>query len=298
MDSNEQPLLPGPAPANGQLYYLASNGTVSVWNGQVSKAIRNPVGRGQIHFSESQLAVLTEPTPGTRLLAGAVDTGASCTVYHGTLTGTTPLTPTALPDPRSGPCTSVSWDANGDIWAVTAQGIWVLPPGQPKPRFLPILSEDGGKLPLLPGDSPASYHVLSLRLAPDAVRVAMLVQVDGPGGKPGPTQVVMAAVTNMDGQFVLGSTVAVGPTLQEPSAISWLDADDLVVLARSELYSVPVNGGAQDPITVAPGGAVSVTAAGGGHIALSSGDQIWTSSGLDQAMQPIAPEGNSAAYQE
>jgi hypothetical protein len=297
LDSNEQPLPPGPTPYNGYLYYLASNGTVSEWNGQSSKALRNPVGRSQIHFSQSQLAVLTEPTVDTQLLAGAVSTGASCTVYHGALAGTAPLTPTALPDLRSGPCTSVSWDSNGDIWAVTAHGIWVLPPGTP--QFLPILSEDGGSLPLLPGNSPASYHVLSVRLAPDAVRVAMLVQVDGPGGKPGgPTQVVMAAVTKTHGQFVLGSTVAVGPTLQDPSAISWLDADDLVVLARSELYSVPVNGGAQDPITVSPAGAASVAAAGGGHIALSGGNQIWTSSGVDQAMQPIRPEGNSAAYQE
>jgi hypothetical protein len=294
VDNNEQPLPPGPAPYNGQLYYLATNGTVSVWNGKNSTAIRNPVGRGQIHFSE--VAVLTEPTPGTRLLAGAVATGASCTVYHGSLSGATPLTPTALPDLRSGACTSLSWDSNGDIWAVTEHGIWVLPPG--KPQFLPVLSGDGGSLPLLPGNNPASYHVLSVRLAPDAVRVAMLVQVDGPGGKPGPTQVVMAAVTTTQGQFVLGSTVAVGPTLGDPSAIAWLDADDLVVLARSELYSVPVNGGAPDPITPAPGGAVSVTAAGGTHIALSGGGQLWTSSGLDQAMQPITPPGSGASYQE
>ena len=294
LDSNEQPLPPGPAPYNGQLNYLASNGTVSVWNGQVSKAMRNPVGRGQIHFS--QAAVLSEPTTETRLLAGTVATGASCTVYHGTLGTTAPLTPVALPDLQSGACTSVSWDSNGDIWAVARHGIWVLPPG--KSQFQPILSEDGGSLPLLPGNSPASYHVLSVRLAPDAVRVAMLVQADGPGGKPGAKQVVMAAVTNTEGQFVLGSTVAVGPTLGDPSAISWLDADDLVVLAGSELYSVPVNGGAQDPITPAPAGAVSVTAAGGDHIALSSGTQIWTSSHLDQAMQLIPPQGSSASYQE
>jgi hypothetical protein len=296
LDSNEQPLLPGPAPYNGQLYYLATNGTVSVWSGHGSKAIRNPVGRGQVHFSD--VAVLTEPTPGTRLLAGAVSTGASCTVYHGTLASTAPLTPTALPDLQSGPCTSVSWDSNGDIWAVTEHGIWVLPPLPAKQQFLPILSGDGGRLPLLPGDSPASYHVLSVRLAPDAVRVAMLVQVDGPDGKPGAKQVVMAAVTRTQGQFVLGSTVAVGPTLDDPSAISWLDADDLVVLAGSELYSVPVNGGAPDPITPAPGGALSVTAAGPGHIALSGGGQIWASSNLDQAMQLITPQGSSASYQE
>jgi hypothetical protein len=294
VDSNEQPNLPGSAPASGLLYYLASNGTVSVWNGQSGRAIRNPVGRGQLPFTE--LAVLTEPTEVTRLFAGAVDSGQGCTVYHGTLAGTAPLTASALPDPLSGKCTSVSWDSQGDIWAVTGRGIWVLPPGQQ--HFVPVSSEDGGSLPLLPGDSTAGYHVLSVRVAPDAVRVAMLIQLNGPASKPGPTRVVMAAVTRTQGQFVLGSTVAVGPTLADPAALSWLDPDDLVVLARSELYAVPVNGGAQDPVTPAPAGADSVTATGQGHIALAGGGQIWTSVGPDQAMQQISVQGSKAAYQE
>jgi hypothetical protein len=293
-DSHEQPNPPGPAPASGSLYYLATNGTVSVWDGQSSRAIRNPVGRGQIPFT--QLAVLTEPTPGTRLFAGAVPSGRGCTIYHGTLLGTAPLTPTAVPDPLSGPCTSVSWDSQGDIWAVTASGIWVLPPG--RTQFVAVTSADGGGLPLLPGDSTAAYHVLSVRVAPDAVRVAMLIQLGRTASSHGAKRVVMAAVTvtRSQGQFVLGSTVAVGPTLTDPRALSWLDADDLVVLARSSLYSVPVNGGGQVSIDPAPTGADSVTAAGPGHIALAGAGQIWTTSGLDQGMLSAVP-GISVAYQ-
>jgi hypothetical protein len=295
VDSNEQPSPPGPATASGQLYYLASNGTVSMWNGQSGKAIGNAAGRGQIPFTE--LAVLTEPSESTRLFAGAVASGQGCTIYHGTLAGTAPLAPSVLPDPLSGRCTSVSWDSQGDIWAVTARGIWVLPSG--KQQFVSVTSEDGGGLPLLPGGSLAGYHVLSVRVAaPDAVRVAMLIQLDGKAGKPGPNQVVMAAVTRTPGHFVLGSTVAVGPTLSHPIALSWLDPDDLVVLASSELYAVPVNGGAPDAITPAPAGAVSVTATGPGHIALAGGGQIWISSGPDQGMQQISAQGSNAAYQE
>jgi Lipoprotein LpqB beta-propeller domain/Sporulation and spore germination len=293
-DSNEQPDPPGGAPASNLLYYLASNGTVSVWSGKSSNAIRNPAGRDQIPFTH--LAVLTEPSEATSLFAGAAPSGQGCTVYHGALVGTTALTATALPDPHSGGCTSVSWDSQGVIWAVTGRGIWVLPPGHQ--QFVPVTSEDGGSLPLLPGDSPAGYHVLSVRVAPDAVRVAMLIQLDGKGKVPGPKQVVMAAVTRTHGQFVLGSTVAVGPTLSDPIALSWLDPDDLVVLARSELYAVPVNGGAPDAITPAPAGAVSVTATGRGHIALAGGNQIWISSGPDQGMQQISAQGSNAAYQE
>ena len=107
----------------------------------------------------------------------------------------------------------------------------------------------------------------------------------------------MAAVSHTNGHFVLGSTVGVGPTLVSPVALSWLDPDHLVVLAGSELYSVPVNGGVQAPIEPAPAGADSVTATGPGHIAVAGGnDQIWTLSGLGQ---PVLHEwrGTSAAYQ-
>lgn len=284
--SHERPGLPGPAPAPGPLYYLASNGTVSAWNGQAGKAIRNPAGRDQIPFT--QIAVLSEPTADTPLLAGAVASGRGCEIYHGPLTGSAALAPVAVPGAAPGRCTSVSWDSEGDIWAATSAGIWVLPPG--KQQFVPV------GLPSLPGDSLAGYHVLSIRVAPDAVRVAMLVQVDSSALTPGGTQVVMAAVSRTRGQFGLGSTVAVGPTLADPVALSWLDPDHLVVLARSELYSVPVNGGLQGAIEPAPTAADSVTATGPGQMALAGNGQIWTSSGLDQGML-FAVRGGGAAYQ-
>jgi Lipoprotein LpqB beta-propeller domain/Sporulation and spore germination len=284
-DSHERSGLPGPTQAPGPLYYLATNGTVSAWDGLASKAIANPVGRNQLPFT--QIAVLTEPTADTPLLAGTVASGRGCGIYHGSLTSTAALTLSVVPDPASGACMSVSWDSQGDIWAATPHGIWVLPPS--KQQFVKV------SLPLLPGDSLAAYHVQSIQVAPDAVRVAMLVRVPT-ARAPGGTQVVMAAVSRTHGQFGLGSTVAVGPTLADPVALSWLDPDHLVVLARSELYSVPVNGGLQSAIDPAPTAADSVTATGLGHITLAGGGQIWTSSGLDQGMLP-AVRGTSAAYQ-
>jgi hypothetical protein len=289
--SHERPALPGPAPAPGPLYYLAPGGTVNAWsgqpgNGQGGKAIRNPAGPGQLPLT--QIAVLSEPTADTPLLAGAVDSARGCGIYHGPLTGTAALTLTAVPGAAAGKCTSVSWDSQGDIWAATSAGIWVLPPG--KQQFVQVSP------PPLPGDSLAAYHVLSIRVAPDAVRVAMLVQVEHSALTQAGTEVVMAAVSRTRGQFGLGSTVAVGPTLIDPMALSWLDADHLVVLASSELYSVPVNGGVQAAIDPAPTAAESVSATGPGQIALDGAGQIWTSSGLDQGILP-APKGNSATYQ-
>jgi hypothetical protein len=286
-DSHERPALPAPAPSAGALYYLAKNGTVSTWNGQSSKAIRNPAGHGQLVFTH--IAVASEPTADAQQIAGSAASGQGCAIYHGPLASTAALTRSIVPDALSGPCTSVSWDSQGNIWAVTAGGAWVLPPGQQ--QFVPV------RLPRLPGDNPAGYDVLSLRVAPDAVRVAMLVQVEPTATQAGGTQVVMAAVTRTRGEFVLGPTVAVGPTLAGPVALSWLDPDHLCVLTHSELFSVPVNGGVQDPIDPAPPGASSITATGPGHIALAGGGQIWTSSGLDQVMQPVL-KGSGVGYQE
>jgi hypothetical protein len=291
-DSNEPPSPPALAPSGGPLYYLAPDLSVSSPNGKKGKVIRNPVGPGQIPFTE--IAVLSEPPNDTQLLAGAAPSGQGCAVYHGPLAGSGPLTESVVPAARSGACTSVSWDSQGDIWAVAGGGIWVLQPGESRFAAVP--------LPPLPGGSKAGgYHVLSVRVAGDAVRVAMLVQVAGA------TQVVMAAASHTHGGIVLGPTVAVGPVQGDSVALDWLDADHLVVLAGSELYTVPVNGGSPaplesaPPLTAAQAGPDSVTVTGAGHIALSAlsgAGPIWTSSGPDQPPQRVPGGGTSAVYRQ
>jgi hypothetical protein len=285
-------VLPGSAGGPGSpLYYLARNGAVSELTGPAGKAVRNPPGHGQIPFT--QIAVTQTPgtaqTPGTQLLAGTVASAGGCGVYYGPLTGTTALTLRALPA-AAGRCTSVSWDGLGDIWAVTAAGIWILPAGGR--QFVPVT------LPQLPGGSTTPYRVLSIRVAPDGVRVAMLVQTGAgsPGGAQ--SQVVMAAVSHPGSDYQLGPTVAVGPSLDDAAALSWLDPDHLVVLAHSLLYSVPVSGGAPAVIEAAPPGATSVSATGPGRIAVAGSGQIWTSTGPQQALVPITEPGTSAGYQQ
>jgi hypothetical protein len=290
--------LPASA-ADAPLYYLAGGGqaagSVSTWTGQAGQAVRNPPGRGQIPLG--QVAVwggLPQPgqpedgpvMPQEEQVAGTVPSGRGCGIYYGPLASTAPLTLKVLPDTSSGPCTSVSWDSAGNIWAVTADGIWVLPAAGRSPVSV--------SLPALPGGSPVPYHVLAVRIAPDAVRVAMLVQAGT--GTAAATHVVMAAVTEASGGFALGPTVALAPGLAgEPVALSWLDPDHLVVLARSELYDVPVNGQAAQPLVSAPPGMDSVSAAGPGQIAVAGGGQVLTSSGPDQTLQP-ATKGTSPAY--
>jgi hypothetical protein len=281
-------VLPGAAGGSGAaLYYLAQNGAVTELSGSASKAIRNPPGHSQIPFTQiavAQTGTTAQPPAAPLLLAGTVASGRACGVYYGPLTGSAALALSVLPA-AAGPCTSVSLDGQGDIWAVTAAGVWILPAGGR--QFVPVT------LPLLPGDSTTPYRVLAIRVAPDAVRVAMLVQA-----QPGGPQVVMAAVSRAGREYQLGPTVAVGPSLSDPVALSWLDPDHLVVLARSVLYSVPVNGGAPTFIEPAPSGASSVSATGPGRIAVAGGGQIWTTTGAQQALMPITEQGTSAGYQQ
>jgi hypothetical protein len=268
------------------LYYLAANHTVDEWTGSQSQPVRNPAGHGQVPFS--QIAVQFGQPSGQFAGAAPTSSGAGCTVYYGALPAAAPLSARTLPDAASGPCTSVSWDISGDIWAVTASGVWVLPPGSRQPELI--------SLPTLPGTGSADYQVLALRVAPDGVRVAMLVQSEATG-KP-VTQVMMAAARPGAGsQVLLGPAVALAPGLADPVALSWFDPDHLVVLAQSELNEVPVNGGAVTPLEPASPGADTVTAAGPGKIAVSDGTEILTSSGPEQVLAN-AVKGAVPAYPE
>jgi hypothetical protein len=262
----------GPAP----LYFINSAGAVSLLARGAVHQVAGPANRAGLHFA----TIATSPT-GTPQLAGAVATGSGCTVYYGPIAGTGSLGHRTLP---GGHCTSLSWDSAGDIWVVTGQKTWVLLAGSRQPMEV--------SLPPLPGNSPAAYRLLSLRIAPDGVRAAMLVQT---AGRAHQVQVLLSAVTRTSSQVLLGPTAAIGASLTGPSALSWYDPDHLVVLAGSQLYEVPANGGAADPLGPVPPGTQWVTAAGPGQIATTSHGEILTSSGPDQIQQPTA-RGTGAAY--
>lgn len=87
------------------------------------------------------------------------------------------------------------------------------------------------------------------------------------------------------------STDAAAP----PSSLSWYDPDHLIVLAGTQLYEVPVNGGDAIAGGPVPRGAGSITSAGPGRIAAVSQGEILTSSGPQQIQQP-AFKGTSPAY--
>ena len=124
---------------------------------------------------------------------------------------------------------------------------------------------------------PAGDAVTVFRVAPDGVRAVMIVH--GTFG----TQVQLAAIAHSGGSASIGQTVTIGAGITDPQALSWYDANDVIVLARtssgSQLEDVPLNGSLPTPIA-AEGNITSVTATSPDIAIGLSGGQIMVAANL------------------
>jgi Lipoprotein LpqB beta-propeller domain/Sporulation and spore germination len=273
-------------PAGSSLYFVGSNSRVQALSGAgqsgAAQDERVATVPGQAGSTDTpQLSSIAISPKGTSV-AGIAAGGAA--VYFGALGPGASLKEWR---PTSGSCTSVSWDARGDLW-VTADGIvWMLPPngGSAAPVDVPV---------------PAGAAVTDFRVAPDGVRAVMIVH-DGSS-----SHVEVGAITH-SGQAatVQQEPVTIGAGVSQPDALSWYGTDDVVVLADSgssssaELYEIPLNGGPPTFIAT-PGAPTSVTATSPiGSVADIviglPGDKIMISTDLG-AFQPTRAEGQSPVY--
>jgi two-component system sensor histidine kinase MtrB len=155
------------------------------------------------------------------------------------------------------PCRSLSWDERGNLWIATKMQVYVIwgvgsaPPAHP--------SVTGVLTPQLP---PGKTGIQSLRVAPDGVRVAMLI------GTRASNKIRIAAISKNRGPYTYvaqtSSVLRVGTDVADPISLTWLDPDHLLVLGRTtagsnQLFEVPLNGGQSLPIAT-PRDAISVTA--------------------------------------
>jgi len=265
--------------AGSALYFIGSNGAV-----QGLPGVGQP-GAGQAeHFSVAGAAGLPPlssiaVSPSGRSLAGISAGGAS--VYY---TGLNRGAAVGKWRPTSGTCTSVSWDAAGDLWIACGGGVWMLQPG----------ANGALSVGLPPGTSVTDFQV-----APDGVRVVMVAREPS-----GSTQVQLGAITH-SGQSpsVAQPAVLLGAGLSDPDAVTWYGADDVIVLARStstaQLDEVPLNGGQPTVITTPdPPESVTATSPQGSAPVIAIGvlgDKMLVSTGLG-AFQPTRVAGQEPAY--
>jgi len=269
-------------PADAVAYYLAQDGVLrSLSPGSARGAVLTR-GPGAAQVALTKIAV--SPLGGR--LAGLA--GPANTVYTGILvTGSSHRQSVEqLKAQLSGiSFSSMSWDNSDDLWVVGTKGhrhvVRVLITGQ-GPGIAVRLPDLGGP-------------VTSLRVAPDGVRVAMIV---GEGASA--HLVLAAAMRDRTGGFLLTKRAPLFSALPPVSALTWYDEDHLLVITRSgqnsQYWEVPVDGYNPTSLITLPR-LISVTAAGPGHpiyLGLANGG-LEQAGGLNQPFVPITP-GQAIIY--
>jgi Lipoprotein LpqB beta-propeller domain/Sporulation and spore germination len=255
----------------GQMYYLNSQGVVS-------GGAHTPT----LNLAGDDVTAVADPPPALQLheVAAAVAAGDGCTL----LVGPARLHSYRLSD-SGGSCTSLSWDSNGNLWAVAGGRIWV--------RLASGKTAEPVNTPAnVPADGRSGPDVLAMEMAPDGVRAALLVKTGAS------THLMLAAVSYQDGMASFGPAVDAGPA--DPTALAWYTPYELLVLTASGIMEVPMTGSAGQLVGSVPAGAVSI-AADGSSVAVSAivgSDQseIYTSTNLGTSWSPHPIAGSLPAY--
>jgi WD40 repeat protein len=267
---------------------FSRTGAVTLGHGCPSsvQATSAPVPPAQPH-TVSPLSMVAV-SPDGKYLAGVGVGGNTVTVWA---SGATKPYSTL---PLSG-VTAISWDRRDYLWAAHGNTTTM------------VLQTSNTNHAAIPNDFPADSKILGLNIAPDGVRVAAIVQTTSgsevelaaiDSGKPGPGQ-----SANPFQRTSIGPPVQLGPNITNPIALTWYDADDLLVLDgagdQTSLWEVPVDG---QPATQLPGvlpGAISITA-NNARNALVIGmtqNRMEVSAGFVGPWQPLGSGGQSPAFQ-
>jgi hypothetical protein len=282
-----QPALVPPRPE--ELYFLGSNGAARVVGAQGggSRAVPGQAGTDQIALTS--IAVSRDQ----RYLAGIGGNDSASTLYTSSLSAAAKphasSAARALQTRMSGvSIASVSWDRNDNLWVAGTSGgkprVWVLGPSKGAPVRVRLPSN--------------IRSVTALRVAPDGVRVAMIASVSTVNGLV--KEVLLGAILRSNDQVTLSSAGQLGADLTRPSALSWYDADHLLVVNQAsygpQLEEVPVDGDRSSYQGIEPE-MTSIAAAGprnGLFVGLQTG-HLARSVGLGELWSPFA-EGHAATY--
>lgn len=193
--------------------------------------------------------------------------------------------------------TAIGWDRRDYLWAAQGDSVSVSVPAGGRSRSFPIPDAFGGK-------------ITGLDIAPDGVRVAAIVQTGA-----GPVLDLAAIDTSVPsagqasgqlgssvGHWTIGQPVRLGPNITNPIALTWYDADDLLVLdgtpSGTTLWEVPVDG---QPAAKSPGvlqGAVSITANSvqNALVVGLTGQHLEVSASLEGPWQVLGGNGQNPAF--
>jgi hypothetical protein len=278
-----QPCLQPPS-GHQSLYFLTTSGAARVLPARSNSSQPVPGQAGTSQIPLSSIAV----SPDQHYLAGT-SASAGGTVYVSDLAAA--AQPHASQSARAlhvritgMKVSAASWDYQDNLWVAGSIQ------GRPAVRVLP----GSGGAPDIVTLPAGIRQITAFRVAPDGVRVAMIVSTQA-----GP-HVLLAAVVHSGNQVALASAGELGADLTQPTSLSWYDADHLVVVDQADvgqqLFEVPVNGDRSTFQSIQPG-MISITAAGPHNdlFATLSTGQLARSVGLGELWStPLA--GQDATY--
>jgi hypothetical protein len=309
---------PYPAATSSAFYYAAS-GQAWVRCAPQSQVMTGNVGVVQPLFGKTGLAVLkpscqdsvqasaTAPPPSQqhqepaltmvtvspdgKYVAGYSPQGKSLIVWASNQAK--PTSTMSMPN-----VTAIVWDRRDYLWVTQGNATAMVVQTSSSPH--PIVNQFTGK-------------ILGLGIAPDGVRVAAIVQTDtGPEVELAAIDTAAPGASQPTAPFnrtSIGPTVQLGANVPSPVALTWYDADDLLVLggtgSQTSLWEVPVDG---QPATKLPGelpGAISITAnnaqnGGSAQNVLVAGltnNGLVVSAGLAGPWQPLGSGGQNPVFQ-
>jgi len=194
--------------------------------------------------------------------------------------------------------TAISWDRTGYLWVAQDGITWAVPQTGNSSGNAQIPNAFNGR-------------IIGLGIAPDGVRVVAITQTTSgrllelaaidhgaqtPGQRQNPT------TRTSTGPSSIGQPVQLGPNITDPIALTWYDADDLLVLDGtgngSTLWEVPVDGQSATRLPGVLAGAISITADGplNALVAGLSNGGIDVSASLEGPWQPLGNGGQNPAF--
>jgi hypothetical protein len=209
---------------SSQFYYIASGGVLSSHS---ASGQGKPVKLATIGPGYSQIAVSADGTFLAALRGSTLYTG----LVDGQLTK------------RGTGFTSMSWDADDDLWAAQNGQVVMLHGTQKTREPLGQMVSVG----VFDAGIPVAGQFTGLQVAPDGVRVAIVV---------GGNELTFGAISRQQSQSprislsLVQETAAAGT---EFTALTWYGPDDVITLAGPAVTDYPVSGGSSTSIQAYPG---------------------------------------------
>ena len=228
-------------------------------------------------------------SPDGKYLAGVASDGNTVSLWAAG--ATKPYSTLSLPG-----VTAISWDRRDYLWV--AQG---------STTTMVLQTSNSGNHSQIPNGFPPDGKILDMSIAPDGVRVAAVLRaLSGPevelaainSGKPG-----SGSSASPLQRTSIGSTVQLGPNVPNPVALTWYDADHLLVLDgagdKTSLWEVPVDGQPATKLSGVLPGAISITANSARNTLVvgMTQNRMEVAAGLEGPWQPLGSGGQYPAFQ-